>query len=108
MRWDGPVRRAWGETELTVCSRQAGGWLGSGKVVVLTDSPARLLDGESRGVTLCPRPLLEGGQADSLQAFQALVHLQGLSQGFRTSVANAVTGESAREETGASWFSGAA
>ena len=67
---------------------------------VLTDSPspgpALLLAREPRwGVTLCPHP----PPGDSLQALQALVHHQGLCQGLGTSIANAVTGEPAREGT---------
>lgn len=89
---------------------KVGGGLGSGKAGLdsLPPGPAHLLGGETRGVTLCPRPLLEGGQADSLQALQALVHLQGHSQGLGTSIANAVTGESVRDEPRVSWFSGGA
>ena len=65
---------------------------------VLTDSPspgpAPLLAREAgRGVTLCPHP----PPGDSLQALQALVHHQGLRQGLGASIANAVTGEPARE-----------
>ena len=65
---------------------------------VLTDSPspgpAPLLAREpGRGVTLCPHP----PPGDSLQALQALVHHQGLRQGLGASIANAVTGEPARE-----------
>lgn len=55
--------------------------------------------GVGGGVIRCPLPLLEGGQADSLQALQALVHLQGLGQGLGTSIANAVTGEPVRDGT---------
>jgi len=39
-----------------------------------------------------------GSQADSLQVLQALVHLQGLSQGHGTSVPNGITGKPARDK----------
>lgn len=78
---------------------RVGGWLSSGRKVALTNSPppgpTHLLSEEPQwevgGVTLCPLPPLEGAQADSLQALQALVHLQGLGQGLGTSITNAVT-----------------
>lgn len=65
---------------------RVGGWFCSGRKVALTDSPPP-------GPThlLSEEPHWEGGQADSLQALQALVHLQGLGQGLGTSITNAVT-----------------
>lgn len=40
---------------------------------------------------------MEGSQADSLQILQALVHLEGLSQGHSTFVANGITGKPVRD-----------
>lgn len=40
---------------------------------------------------------MEDSQADSLQVLQALVHLQGLSQGHGTSISNGIAGKPARD-----------
>lgn len=40
---------------------------------------------------------MEDSQADSLQVLQALVHLQGLSQGRGTSISNGIAGKPARD-----------
>lgn len=40
---------------------------------------------------------MEDSQADSLQVLQALVHLQGLSQGHGTSISNGIARKPARD-----------